>query len=256
MIIAIKGFGMLIHIISLICSFFIITLFPSCKEMEKSKKPGTIIFLHGISSAGKTSVAKKLQDVLPEYYNYADLDAFTSMTPKRLVNFDPNAQPSVEAAEQGIVIEPITYDGQQVMVVKTGSYSQKGGMLLPKLYKLYVENGFNLIIEFAFSGIDQQLQENYLKEYLKELHSFRVYFINLTVSPEVASQRELQRGGFKGLSAGQRLFMLKEFTEPQTFDLEIDTSNLTPEQIAQQIDAFMQSHPQPEAFNKLYKKYF
>ena len=247
---------MIIQIISLVCSFFILTLFPCCKEIEKPNKKGTIIFLHGISSVGKTSVAHTLQDILPEYYNYADLDTLTAMMPKKLVNFDPNVQPSKQAADQGIVIEPITYDGQQVMMVKTGPYAQKGGMLLSELYKLYALHGFNLIIEFSFSGIDQQLQEKYLKSYLKELHQFRVYFINLTVSPDIAAQREIKRGGFKGLSAGQRLFMLKKFTNPATFDLEIDTSHFTPLEIAQEIEDFIRVHPQPEAFERLYKQYY
>jgi chloramphenicol 3-O-phosphotransferase len=38
--------------------------------------PATVIFLNGVSSAGKTSIAKVLQQTLPEPYLQVQLDSF------------------------------------------------------------------------------------------------------------------------------------------------------------------------------------
>ena len=45
--------------------------------------PVTIIFLNGVSSAGKTSIAKVLQETLPKPYLHMQLDSFEAMLPER-----------------------------------------------------------------------------------------------------------------------------------------------------------------------------
>jgi|GEM_PF-3541636 len=45
--------------------------------------PATVIFLNGVSSAGKTSIAKVLQRLLPEPYLHVPLDSFEAMLPER-----------------------------------------------------------------------------------------------------------------------------------------------------------------------------
>lgn len=145
--------------------------------------------------------------------------------------------------------------GNSFFIVKTGSFSEKSGMLVPKTIALFAGHGFNCIIDFAFGGADQKLAEEFLKKYVDDLHNFKVYFVNLTVSPEVAEKREQERGGFKGLAAGQQYSLLKSL-QSSDFDLEIDTSGLSPEQIAQKIVDFMKSRKDPKAFDLLYKHYF
>jgi chloramphenicol 3-O phosphotransferase len=43
----------------------------------------TILFLNGVSSAGKTSIARVLQHTLPESYLHVQLDSFEAMLPER-----------------------------------------------------------------------------------------------------------------------------------------------------------------------------
>ncbi len=45
--------------------------------------PATVIFLNGVSSAGKTSIAEVLQRTLPEPYLHVQLDSFEGMLPER-----------------------------------------------------------------------------------------------------------------------------------------------------------------------------
>jgi chloramphenicol 3-O phosphotransferase len=232
---------------NLLSCLLIISLFSSCKESinnhEETQK-GTIILLHGISSAGKSTAARQLQELLNEPYLYFDPDI--SPAPAKIFK---------EGSQEGVTFEPLEINGEKMLVVKTGSYIKKLGMAATQMYALFADLGFNIILNFAFGGADQTLAEEFLKKYIKELHNYNIYFINLTVSPEVAAQRELARGGlYKGLAAGQRYSMLKSL-KPDSYDLEIDTTELTPEQIAQEIVAFMKSHKNPDAFKRLYKDY-
>lgn len=45
--------------------------------------PPTIIFLNGVSSSGKTSIARVLQQKLPAPYLHVQLDTFEEMLPER-----------------------------------------------------------------------------------------------------------------------------------------------------------------------------
>lgn len=234
-------FSMLIFLISM-------SLFSSCKEKitkDEIVNKGTIIFLHGISSAGKSTTAKILQDILDENYLYFDPDV--NPAPIRIFK---------EGSQEGVAFEPVLVNGQQVLVVKTGAYMQKLGMVVPEMLALFADHGFNSIANFAFGGADQKLAEDFLKKYVQTLHDYKVYFINLTVSPEIAAKREQERpGGIIGLAAGQQYSLLKTL-KPADFDLEIDTSTLSSAQVAQQIVDFMKSHPNPQAFERLYTYYF
>ena len=49
-------------------------------------KNGTIIFINGTSSSGKTSIVRALQDLLMEPYLEAGIDKFIWMLPKRYLD--------------------------------------------------------------------------------------------------------------------------------------------------------------------------
>ena len=51
--------------------------------MNNSNHPQTDIFLNGVSSSGKTTIAKILQTTLPEPYLHVQLDTFEEMLPER-----------------------------------------------------------------------------------------------------------------------------------------------------------------------------
>ncbi len=247
----------LVLMMVIIATFLVV--FPSCRDAEKSvsaQQAGTIIILHGISSAGKTSTAKQIQGLMNDPYAYVGIDSLNTMLPEWLVNFNPaTATITSKVKQDGLSFEPTTVNGEQILIVKVGVFAKRYFMLIPEIIATFAGNGFNCITDIGFAAADQKSNEDSLKKYVKDLHGYKVYFINLTVSPEVAAQREQARGGFKGLAAGQQYSMLKSLT-PQSFDLEIDTSELSPEQIAQEIVEFMKSHKEPQAFNNLYNHYF
>jgi chloramphenicol 3-O-phosphotransferase len=65
---------------------------------------GTIIFLNGTSSSGKTSIARALQKSLDEPYLYLSVDSFLDMLPEQC--FSGEEGESVGAAQQPL--EPTT----------------------------------------------------------------------------------------------------------------------------------------------------
>jgi len=220
----------------------------TCKLEKHNEKPllksGTIIFLSGISSTGKTATARKLQDILKEPYLYFDPDI--SPVPAKIFK---------EGSKEGITFEPIIINEEKIFTVRTGNYIKKLGMVAIDMYNLFAKNGFSLILNFTFATADPLLAEEFLKKYVKVLHNYKIYFVHLTASPEVAAKREKDRKGLIGLSAGQRYSMLKTLT-PKSYDIEIDTSNLTSDQVAQKIVRFMDTHKNPKAFKRLYAKYY
>lgn len=96
----------------------LLLFFSSCKEsVNKTEeiKKGTIIFLHGISSVGKTSTARKLQNLLDVPYLYLGIDTFSTMLPEYLVNFNPETyKTNTRALEDGVTFEPIIHNGKQL----------------------------------------------------------------------------------------------------------------------------------------------
>jgi chloramphenicol 3-O phosphotransferase len=46
-----------------------------------------VIYLNGASSSGKTSLSKKLQDILPDNYLHIGIDTLISMMPQKTNNF-------------------------------------------------------------------------------------------------------------------------------------------------------------------------
>jgi chloramphenicol 3-O phosphotransferase len=65
---------------------------------------------------------------------------------------------------------------------------------------------------------------------------------------EVAEQREKAREGrMLGLARG----LYDEVYRNKVYDLEIDTSSLTPEEAAQMVIQYIDAHPCPQAFEQM-----
>jgi chloramphenicol 3-O-phosphotransferase len=63
--------------------------------MEKGK----IIFLNGVSSSGKTTLAKSLQERLPDLFYWIAVDIFIDMMPKKYFSidgFNPDGEPVIK----------------------------------------------------------------------------------------------------------------------------------------------------------------
>lgn len=170
---------------------------------------GIIIYLNGVSSSGKTTLTKALQNKLSEPYYWLANDTFVDMSPDKLLETD-----WYEAEYQALT-------------------------MLHNTAKLFSDMGKGVII-------DQVLLRGQKGELLNEcvdlLQNNPVLFVHVTCSLDELRKREKERGDRNIGQAEGQLALL----EPQeTYDLTVDTSENATEQCADEIIEFLK---RPESF--------
>lgn len=193
-----------------------------------------IIFLNGTSSAGKTSIAKKIQELYPEPVLHMGIDHFFfSLHPRyvgqgeeshlgyRFVNTDDSIKPKV--------------------VVQTGIYGKRISYAMRRALRAVVDNDIHLIID------DLLFYEEDFQDYLELFGDVDVVFVAVKPPMEVAESREKMRGDrCLGLARGLYELVYKD----RLFDVEIDTEKLNSQQAAQSILDFVKASIKPTAFKE------
>ena len=200
---------------------------------------GQAILLNGTSSAGKTTLAKALQQKLNEPHLYVALDQYRDSLPDKYRGLN---SPPGTLGYDGLNVVPIELeDGRKITSIKFGDYGKKvlHGMRLSAA--ALVRNGLNIIID------DILLEPAFLEDYLEIFSDLNIYFIGLFCDLKVAEKREASRlGRFPGTAESQ----LEVCHAHGVYDLSVDTSILSPEECATRIIARLDAG-KPEAFQKL-----
>lgn len=178
----------------------------------------TIILLNGISSAGKSSISKVLQQTMNEPYLQVSIDAFEDMLPDRYKEGGPFGW----------------------------------GELFPKLLAGFHRSiaalagaGANLIVDHVM--VYREGWVSTLADCVAVLEPFPVYFVGVHCSLDEAKRREQARGDrFTGTAERQ----YPRVHRHKLYDLEVDTTQTSPEVCAEQIRTFVNSHA-PTAFARL-----
>lgn len=195
-------------------------------------QPGQIILLNGTSSAGKSTIAKKLQEILDQPYLHTGLDHFLAAAPtSRLFAY---ADSTEQTNAEGWLL-PFR-DGVLVDAPRLGpvAYQWLDGMYTS--FATLAAAGINLIVDDVI--YDPQV----LQTAAMRLAGLPVLFVALHCPMEVAIDREQQRGDrapggaaiFHGLVHRHGLY-----------DLELDTAQLRPTECAEQIQTALQ-HQDPQ----------
>lgn len=178
----------------------------------------TVVFLNGVSSAGKTSIAKVLQQMLSEPYLHVQLDSFESMPPDR---YD----------EGGLfdwqVLFPKALSGFHHSIA---ALATAGNNLIVDHVTVYREGWHSSLIECAYL-----------------LMPFRAYLIGVQCSLDELQRREAVRGDrYIGTAARQ----FERVHRYGRYDLEVDTSATPAELCAEQIWNYLLAN-EPRAFGEL-----
>ena len=157
-------------------------------------KKGHVVFLNGTSSSGKTTLAKALQERLPEPYMYVSLDNFFHMYPEKYLN----------------------------------PTNQDEAMILARLIPAVVSGFHKSIASLAQSGnhilVDHVLEENgWLNECVENWKGLEVLFVGVKCPLEIAEQRERERGN---RNIGTARYQLERVHAHGLYDIEVDTSVL------------------------------
>ena len=186
--------------------------------MEKGK----IIFLNGVSSAGKTTLAKILQEKLPDLFLAFGADTFVYMAPTKYINH--------KHPDCGTVIS-------------------KAVSIMPHTVKLFSDMGFNLIIDHVLGK--PSAANNGAYEFVEPLHDYPVLFVHVTCPVEELRRREEERGDRK---IGQAENQLSTLYPQDTYDLTVDTFRNSTEECADKIIELIDYPEKFTAFKTLWVK--
>lgn len=185
------------------------------KKLLSSK----IIFLNGVGSVGKTSIAKELQSILNAPYLHVGIDSFLEMLPKKYIN-NP----------EGILFEELQENSKSIAKIHVG----KVGFTLVKGMQHAIvalaRQGNNLII-------DEVTIADEMAEYHRLLSPFEVYYVGIFAPLEIIEERERKR---KDRHIGLARWQYERVHQNKTYDLEIDTAELSPLECAKIIKAKFQ----------------
>lgn len=174
------------------------TFFEETSKKYRPKQAGTIIFLNGASSCGKSTIAKLLQKELTQNHNdpflYYALDDFAHILTSR----EPNVTvlSKLDTAE---VWQQILYAFH---------------LSIPKL----AEAGNNIIVDHVFHG------PFWSKHIVENLIDSKVFFVGIHCPLETLKEREKNRCNRE---TGLTDFHFKEAHRYSRYDFEVDSSEHT-----------------------------
>ncbi len=205
-------------------------------------EPGKIIYLNGTSSAGKTTLARALQDRLPVPYLSVSLDTFTPMFPRQYVAVIPFDLPIPPLAREGILLRHELRDGRLLMENPLGPAARRFITGFRHAIRVLAATGNNVIV-------DDVLQEPELRaECVAILAGLPLLFVGVRCPTPIAAQRERERGDrLLGLAAWQA----ERVHRGAIYDVEVDTSLLDPDECAERIVACLANPPTPTAFERM-----
>ena len=192
-----------------------------------------LLYLNGTSSAGKSSIARALGDKLHDLYLHVQLDVFLHMVP-----------PHGWEREGGTVMTPPEED--QGLQVTFGALCQTLLSGFHRSLAALASTDNNLIVD------DVLLEQRWLREAIEALTSHEVCFVGVRCPVHIAEAREYaRRDRMVGTARGQ----YDQVHTHGIYDVEVDTSILTPEACADRILKTQQQLPSPSAFERLAERY-
>ena len=181
------------------------------------RKKARIVFLNGVGSVGKGSIAKAQQTITNAPYLHVEMDAFVQMLPEASFK-----HPS------GMLFETVYENSKPQVVIKTGPVGARALKGMRHAIAAMAAQGNNLIVDEVMFGHES----NARAEYAKLLKPFEVFMVGVFASLDILEARELQRGDrMIGLARWQYDRVHKDMK----YDLEIDTDKTTPVEGAQKI---------------------
>ena len=190
--------------------------------------PGTIIFLNGASSSGKTSLLRALQARLPDPFLDAGIDRFLWMLPGRYLN------------------RPLWYD-----VLGLADRAGDTGLML-------ISGMHHAIAALALRGnrvlADHVLVEpRWVAECARLFARLPAYLIGVQCPLEILEQREAAR---KDRTLGQARKQFVAVHAHKIYDFSVDTGRWLPEECAALIEDFLASGTPPGAFAALFEQQY
>jgi chloramphenicol 3-O phosphotransferase len=173
-----------------------------------------IIILNGVGSAGKSSIARALQEVTAEPFLHVAMDAFLDMLPA-----------SHEGHPDGLTFETVRQNGEPAVAIRSGKVVERTLRGMRRAIAALAAEGNNLII-------DDVMLDAEMDDYRALLKEFEVFFVGVFAPLAILEERERQR---QDRMLGLARWQYDLVHAGKTYDLEIDTSDAAPMACARKI---------------------
>ena len=197
---------------------------------------GRVILLNGSSSAGKTTLAYAIQRLSTAPIQHISLDQFRDGMCGRFRGM--NSKPG-EPGARGLNVTPAPGPTTELSFGDVGQLTLRG---MRRAIAAFAAVGIDVVAD------DLLLEPSFLADYLVALDGLAVTFVGVRCPLAVVDERERARPGrfpgtakahFERVHAGCR------------YDVEVDTSELSPRQCASAVLAAVEAAPEPSAFQLL-----
>jgi chloramphenicol 3-O phosphotransferase len=186
-------------------------------------QPGKIILINGTSSSGKTSIVRALQDRLAEPYLEAGLDKFIWMLPRRYLD------------------RPLS-DDVLGLAVTAGAAGHRLVAGMHRTILALSQAGLNVIADHVL------VEPAWVAECARLFSEPPALLVGVRCPLAVLEERERSR---KDRTLGQARAQFEAVHAHGLYDVEVDTSVSTPDECAQQIEAWLARGEAPSALRQL-----
>jgi len=199
-----------------------------------AEPPGRIVLLNGVPRAGKSSIAAAIQASFPGVWMNLGLDNFKAMTPQR---YQPGIglRPGGEAPD----LEPLVVTLYLAMYESIAAHSRRGVNVVADVDH---HDGFSV-------------PRGILPACARVLTGLPAYFIGVHCPIEVVMARRQATWGRSYAEDGsipRPVLLFQELVHiPGVYDLEVDTSVMSPEASAEAIRVRIDAGPAPTALQRL-----
>lgn len=203
--------------------------------MGQTQELGQIIILNGVPRSGKSSIVAVIQETFDGLWMNLGVDRFMPMTPARYL--------------PGIGLRP-------------GGERQDIEPLIPILYSAMYESiaahsrlGLNVVVDVGHHDA-YAIERGILADSARRLKGLPVLFVGVHCPIEIIMERRQNTGWNVGSTADFTLphpvqLWQREVHIPGIYDLEVDTSLLSPGACAEVIRQHLADSPAPSAFQRL-----
>ena len=177
-------------------------------------KKGTIIYLEGVSSSGKTTLSRTLQSRLSEPFFWIANDSFLYIAPPKI--FENKA--------------PFSFSKLELIRTNT--------------LKLYSDLGVGVIFDTVPAG-----KSCIIEQFAQAFHECPVLYVGVTCPVEELRRRAKERGDRRsGLGESQ----LASMSSPDEYDIIVDTYANSTEECADKIIEILDCPEKFKAFNNFW----
>ena len=186
--------------------------------------PGNVILLNGCSSAGKTTLARELQKLSEDHFQYIALDQFRDGLPPGLRGLNSKEQ---DPGYRGLNVVPEIKNGKPFTSIKFGDYGEKVLKVMRRAVSQLARAGCSVVVD------DILFEKKYLLDYANVLEPRTSWLVAVKCDLDIVRAREAKRAGRFPGTAESHYDSIHE--HGVTYDIEVNTSRRCASTLATEI---------------------